>query len=110
MKGYHTVLMCGAAEHGGWMLGCETGVDEGLPCHTRWSRVVVRAVTVFQDGSSRAVPDPLLDVDSYSLGLAISFGRVDLLARLLDLLEDSGVVQRVFSCDDGGLGIERDVE
>jgi hypothetical protein len=49
------------------------------------------------------------DLDSYSLGLAIGFGRVDLLAGLLDLLKDSGVVQRVFSCDDGGLGIERDV-
>jgi len=46
----------------------------------------------------------------HSLGLTVSLSRVDFLAGLFYLLKDSVVVQRVLSCDGGGLCVERDVE
>jgi hypothetical protein len=42
-------------------------------------------------------------------GLAISLPRLDLLARLLDLLEDGVVVERLCGDNLGGLGLKGDV-
>lgn len=44
-----------------------------------------------------------------ALGLAIGFARVDLLASLLDGLQDSGVVESWLSDDSCGLGVKGDI-
>lgn len=46
----------------------------------------------------------------YSLGLAVSLARVDLLASLLDLLQHGVVVESRFGNNGCGLVIERDIE